>query len=228
MTQAANLASLGAPMIADTSGNVGVGTATPTGKLNVVQNATPIIGQFDRTDAGTGLVIAADSSGPYFRPTTSSAIRWNNSANTQEYMRIDSSGRITQPYQPMFAANASGFAGIINTGSYVPYGNVITNVGSAYNASTYKFTVPIAGTYLFQMNIYSNGATNGSVRLIRNDTNNSAYGPYMQLANGTTNYPSYGCGVIEALSAGDTIGVKCTYQSAYSDGDCWFSGYLLG
>jgi hypothetical protein len=79
----------------DTSQNVGIGTNSPTGKLNVVQNGTAVIAKFDRTDSGAGLVIAADSDGPYFRATASGdAIRWNNYENTVERMRIDSSGNI--------------------------------------------------------------------------------------------------------------------------------------
>lgn len=99
-----------------TAGNVGIGTASPTGKLNVVQNGTPIIGQFTRTDAGQGLVIAADSSGPYFRPTASGAVRFNNSANSVEYMRIDSSGNVgigtSSPAAPLDIQSDTGAAAI--------------------------------------------------------------------------------------------------------------------
>jgi len=77
----------------DTSQKVGIGTSSPSAKLHVSQVGNPIA-QFTRSDSGTGLVIASDSDGPYFRPETSSAIRFNNSANSAEYMRVDSSGNL--------------------------------------------------------------------------------------------------------------------------------------
>jgi len=144
-------------------------------------------------------------------------------------MKYDSAGRVTTPSQTMFAASASGApSSTTSSGNYIPYLNVISNVGSAYNSSTYKFTAPVSGIYMFQMNLYSNGSTNGSVRFCKNDVNSSSSGPLVQLANGNTSYPSYGVGVIESLSAGDTFGIKCTFGSVYNDADTWFSGYLLG
>jgi len=72
---------------------VGIGTTTPSAKLHVTQTGNPVA-QFTRSDSGVGLVIAGDSDGPYFRPETNTAIRFNNSANSAEYMRIDSSGNL--------------------------------------------------------------------------------------------------------------------------------------
>ena len=133
----------------DSSGNVGIGTTSPTGKLNVVQNGTPIIGQFTRTDAGTGLVVAADSSGPYFRPTTNTAVRWNNSANSLEYVRIDEIGRIganTSNPQAQLDVRSQ-----INVAQASPYSASIQAVkasGFGYEQNAYRAVVfgPISGT----------------------------------------------------------------------------------
>jgi len=77
----------------DSSQKVGIGTASPSAKLHVSQVGNPIA-QFTRSDSGTGLVIASDSDGPYFRPETSSSIRFNNSANTAEAMRVTNAGEL--------------------------------------------------------------------------------------------------------------------------------------
>ena len=72
---------------------VGVGTASPSAKLHVSQVGNPIA-QFTRSDSGTGLILASDSDGPYFRPETATAIRFNNSANSAELMRITNGGDV--------------------------------------------------------------------------------------------------------------------------------------
>ena len=131
---------------------VGVGTTSPSAKLHVSQVGNPIA-QFTRSDSGTGLVIASDSDGPYFRPETSSAIRFNNSANSAEYMRIDSSGNLlvgtTTSYGLVTSAKSSGYCfatnSISNNAEHFLFTNSGTTTGSitrvggtnvAYNTSS--------------------------------------------------------------------------------------------
>jgi hypothetical protein len=74
--------------------NLGVGTS-PSYKLHVAISGSPVIAQFERTDSSAGLIIGADSDGPYFRAiTTGDSIRWNNYTNTSEFMRLDPSGNL--------------------------------------------------------------------------------------------------------------------------------------
>ena len=95
---------------------VGVGTTSPSAKLHVTQSGNPIA-QFTRSDSSTGLIIASDSDGPYFRPETTSAIRFNNSANTAEAMRVTNAGQLligkttedSTTYGAYFSPAASGF-----------------------------------------------------------------------------------------------------------------------
>lgn len=71
------------------------------------------------------------------------------STNNVERMRIDASGRVTMPYQPMFQVeNTSGWSHPSGT-VLAPYSTAINNVGGHYNTSTYRFTAPIGGTYIF-------------------------------------------------------------------------------
>ena len=94
----------------DTSQKVGIGTASPSAKLHVTQSGNPIA-QFTRSDSGTGLILASDSDGPYFRPETATAIRFNNSANSAEYMRITSAGNVgignSSPPYPLSIASST-------------------------------------------------------------------------------------------------------------------------
>jgi hypothetical protein len=134
----------------DSSGNVGIGTTSPTGKLNVVQNGTPVIAQFDRTDSGMGLVVAADSTGPYFRPTASGAVRWNNAANNAELMRIENDATFKFNSGYGSAATAYGcrawvkFAG--GSGSINGSGNVssVTRNGTGNYTVNFSTAMPDA------------------------------------------------------------------------------------
>ena len=72
-------------------------------------------------------------------------------ANGVERMRIDSAGRVTMPYQPMFCAKhilseALGVNGILTQWA------VVTNKGGG-SFSTGRYTVPKAGSYLINISI---------------------------------------------------------------------------
>jgi len=70
--------------------------------------------------------------------------------STTDGLTIDSSGRVTQPTKPIFMAVADSTIGL--TTSYAEltsFSTALVNVGSHYNTSTGRFTVPVAGTYCF-------------------------------------------------------------------------------
>jgi hypothetical protein len=243
MTQAANLASLGAPMIADTSGNVGVGTATPTFKTEIVGGATTVettllqvrsnaggintgttiaLGNSTNPTAGSGRVelaaIRSTSSGGSFVIRTG-----NDSGDITERMRIDTSGRVTTPLQPAFAANRT--QGGVNGGTRIVFPNVVFNIGSNYNSSTGLFTAPIDGRYVFVTNIFSENNGNPYVALRVNGSNR-----VWTLYTGGGYGPCSPSGVLQ-LQANDTVEVYVYNSSVYASGDvsdCVFSGYLLG
>lgn len=77
-------------------------------------------------------------------------------------LSIDSSGRVTFPYQPGFLASITSNYAIAANGAVVTFNNVTSdsrsfNTGNHYNISTYSFTAPVAGKYLFthNSNVYS-------------------------------------------------------------------------
>jgi hypothetical protein len=72
-------------------------------------------------------------------------------------LSIDSSGRVTAPSQPGFLAAISGNFGVAANGAIPPFNSVTIdarcfNSGGNYNISTYTFTAPVAGRYIFSHN----------------------------------------------------------------------------
>jgi len=80
-----------------------------------------------------------------------------------ERMRINSLGYVTMPYQPSFRVSGSSTTSFSN-GAIIPLtdGNGF-NLGGFWNNTSYRFTAPVAGTYLFAAAIYVwNGSGQGT------------------------------------------------------------------
>ena len=79
-----------------------------------------------------------------------------------ERMRIDSSGRVTTPYQPAFSVSRQN--GASDTGSHnVPqFTTEFFNIGNHFSLSTQRFTAPVSGTYLFTGHVIPTGLAQNS------------------------------------------------------------------
>jgi hypothetical protein len=155
-------------------------------------------------------------------------------------LTIDSSGRVTKPYQPAFNAGK-------NTNSTVSAGATVVfqlttgdkfNVGGHYNASTGIFTAPVAGIYDFSASIIWMNVPNGTAMddsfWIYKNSNIVAYGlrraEYESTYTGNGGYYVDFANVLLSLAVGDTVKVvnnrtlEIHGNTAYS----YFQGYLLG
>lgn len=112
------------------------------------------------TDANTGIFFPA-------------ADTFATSTGGTERMRIDSSGRLTKPYQPAFFAHTYSTSGPV-IGSYITvlFTTVVTNRGSHYNAGSGVYTCPVAGDYYVHcnLNLRAVGADWSSVFILKNNT----------------------------------------------------------
>jgi hypothetical protein len=165
----------------DTSQNVGIGTASPsTYNAQLVNYKSTGVGTyFGYLNSGTFPKVSAiglgsdavsfthTSSGSTFALSGSAQIAAIQSAavnaptdlafytaaggTVTERMRIDSSGRVTMPFQPAFYGYRT--AGNVSATTTVLHNVVVTNVGSCYNSGTGIFTCPVAGVY----EIYAGG-----------------------------------------------------------------------
>lgn len=135
-------------LFVDSANNrVGIGTSLPTVPLD--------IGPMDNADEGAQVKLRGAPNGTvdYNFDVYQSNFRFfttdkGNNNNFTERMRIDSAGRVTTPYQPMFIGRHNDlYSSTFTTGSIIPLTVVDVNIGSHWNPSTYRFTCPVTGIY---------------------------------------------------------------------------------
>jgi hypothetical protein len=152
-----------------------------------------------------------------------------------ERMRINASGQVTTPAQPAFQIRGDGSPSVANN-AVIPFSVALVNVGSHFNTSTYTFTAPVTGLYLFAISIRwenSNGAVSyWRPDLYINGVSNNVYTGALQ-ATASNTYAYVGQTYVISANAGDTY--KYHYNTSggvstnsINTGESLFSGYLLG
>lgn len=215
-------------------GSVGIGTTSPlagskmeiSGSTTYIPTATitadnAVTGWRVRRTGGSYPIeyymgVRENSTGLDFYDNTANALR----------MRIDSAGRITKPYQPMFWAFRSG-DGNVTSETDLSCNVADVNVGGHYNTSNFRFTAPVAGTYFFIVHAMNNQSNPGSSTVFFSK-NGSKY-HYFHIVN---SHPSSSTSnVIMTLSAGDYVSCSAT-NIHYNGGSLYkypvFGGHLIG
>jgi len=208
------------------SGNVGIGTSSPSVPLHVNNSGSSACRLY--------LENTGNTSAGYTQIWSQNNDLVFNAGNS-ERMRIDSAGRVTTPNQPAF--RVTQLTGANNAGmNPITYATTDYNIGGVYSMSTNRFTAPVSGIYTFnftcnvyklgdsrgvQFNIYSNGSIKetGTAFTTSLESSNTHTG-----VNITTTL---------SLSANDYITTGFSYHG--SQVSLWnanylqtFSGYLLG
>lgn len=166
-------------------GNVGIGTNSPNATLTVSQSANNIFA-VERTGVSSGsgqfginvennsqVTVSYDDGAPLVFGTASSP---STHTGFTERMRINSSGIVTKPYQPIgsFSHTASVNYSQDDLTSANFYSHTWVNQGNHFNASTGRFTCPVAGIY--RIYFRATGTGNSNIRLRKNgSTINEAY-----------------------------------------------------
>ncbi len=219
-----------------TNNRVGVGTNSPTQALTVngqmlsiassgasFKNITPTTANnyMWLGNTGNNLYVGKESSagGTLFVGSSAyAAVIGNDGAYSLQFATnnnvratIDSSGRVTMPYQPFFHGY---WQGVLKAAGWAyPNSNPasLINRGNHYNSSTGQFTCPVAGDYEIRCGGFILTAGNGERVGISFDRNGGGYvigGG--QLSTGDTPFPWNS--VIIPASANDTLRVGSFYS----------------
>ena len=216
----------------DSSGNVGIGSV-PSYKLHVEGVGNQFI-FLNNASTNDGLYLKAGA-GASSLQTNGGSHTMNFYTSGTERLRIDSSGRVTMPYQPAFLAYLVTTTGKATSVSVVP-GTFATyyNVGGHYSTSTKRFTAPVAGLYLFTGTIATEGSA-GSFNYLSCEfwVNGSRTFVGGWQGNSSPSYSKSASSVVLSLSASDYVELACETNKAFniqggSANYTYFNGYLVG
>jgi hypothetical protein len=214
----------GTLIVADSSGNVGIGTSASY-KLQVTGGSI-YQSQSDASMSRIGLSNTnrhwtISNYGTSYGPNGSFNIADETAASVR--FQIDTSGRVNMPYQPAFYASGASSNYTLTNGADLPFNRIIYNIGPHFNSSTYRFTAPVAGRYLFTWSVFNNGSPVGRCTI---KVNNAGYND-LQMDVGAAMSQS----AILNLNANDFVSVG-DWQSfsggVFYMGHSHFSGILLG
>ena len=146
------------------------------------------------------------------------------SVGGSERLRIDSSGRVTMPYQPAFFASGGG-GSFNSSGIFVGDSSAVqkTNVGGHYSYSTGRFTAPVAGVYMFSYLLTTNDTSSHMVNIHINGADN-----LQPVLNYYNDYDSATNVVIFTLAANDYVEAHLRASSGYGYYGARFCGHLIG
>ena len=181
-----------------------------------------------RTAHTNGIVEFLDGAGSFdgnfiFKLASGSAL-----ATPAEKMRIDSQGHVTIPNQPcvLVQPDAERTYDATNTKIILPTERF--DVNGDYNNSTYVFTAPVTGKYMFSLSLVFAGMGDG-YQALAVIASNRTYNPIKGF-EGTT-YEQFGYSVIIDMDANDTAQFNVDHQNDTSYNireDSAVSIYLIG
>ena len=252
-TDILTLDSSGSIAIAD-SATVG-GTLDVTGKVSVNNTTSPTSYYADElvvtaSDEGGMTIVNSTTHRGYlsFADGTSGDARYRGyisydhntdhlylGAGGSGHLHIDGSGRVTKPSQPHFQArsNAGNSGNTWQAGQVIKFQTVGVNQGSHYDASTGRFTAPVAGFYQFNFTGfgYNGGAVGVNTVTAALNINGTNYIMLVYESNSAGNtYPSATGSAAVYLNASDYAQIYVQAQGIYADTTnlyCHFSGFLV-
>jgi len=208
------------------SGKVSISAPTTTDAFTV-QGAnnywTSILTSGTTTSQAYGLYVKAGTNAsdvPFLIQNTSGT----------DLLRMLGTGVVTLPSQPSFYATSTAGETAYTSGQVIVFNTTRHNIGSHYNTSTGRFTAPVAGKYLFTLNIYCYGGYNSAILLTVNGSQYtvSDVTPYIA-ASASSFSTTLGFTLVWELAAGDYVEVRARSGNSAQiyRAHSHFSGQLL-
>lgn len=224
-------------LVTTTGGNVGIGTSSPGSPgLTVYRAGSSAISLNNAatgTAAGSGFQSQIGSSGEAYIWNYSNSFIAIGTNNTERF-RIDSSGRVTMPYQPAFLAYPSATSVSVPSGVSTISGafTAPVNIGSHFNTSTRRFTAPISGSYFFSACVATIGSTGTFDYLSSEIWVNGSRRIQGGWDGGGASYGKSSVSGVIYLNANEYVELACEASKAFSaqggSAATIFSGYLIG
>jgi len=217
-----------------TTGELGIGTASPGAKLHVdvgaPSSSDQTLARFQSQDSRQiGFVWDDSASTLGIATLTNHPIAFHTNGNSSEKMRITTEGYVIKPNQPAFDVARPG-----NTsGTHTGWVNTWVNQGNHFNASNGRFTAPVAGLYMFYFTGIKNDLSTTTVRLYLLKNGSQLHGNrHLRLDGGGSN-PYGDNGTMQwqvALSSGDYVQAATNAGAVYIATSEYtvFGGYLIG
>jgi hypothetical protein len=222
------------------TGNLGVGTTSPSQKLHVsASNPFLELQGTASTSGDTGIFLNANANhwilkADNYSSTNAFQIKQGDTSSSTAFMTIDANGHITKPLQPAFQARVNSidtnFA--INTFHTANFGTEVFDQNGDFSSNT--FTAPVTGRY--QLNLigwFEDVASSANYLQVEITTSNTRYFGITDPTgyDQTVTYLTLPVCVLADMDANDTATVRY-YQR---DGDVQidlgtdttFSGYLV-
>lgn len=244
-------------MTISSTGNVGIGASSPKALLAVATSSggannntvgssiaidgptQPITGIRWTGASHTGIggvayvtqIVADTANNNALEMYTTGASPLVLGTNSVEAVRIDPSGIVTKPYQPVASFSISG-NGISTTANQNLFATTAVHNralrGITHSTSTGRFTVPVAGAYYIHFFSMKNGNVTAYFDIQKNNVD-IGIRPYDSSQGG--GWTSYGLGGVFNLAANDYLTVIAKFagtNTAHGQNHMNFTVYLIG
>lgn len=198
-------------------------------------------GDNNKVNLGTGndLQLYHDGSNNYIKsaaagwlnvPLSGNGMTVADSNFSNIFFKIDSSGRVTKPQQPVFrATNGSSATG---SNSVIIFTQKDFDVSNSYNTGTGAFTAPATGHYLFYVaGLYNVNTTSPTwkVSFYKNNSQDSVLAEYQSSLNSNGYNVLFNGSIITHMAAGDYMQIYNHSSNVHISGtQTKFGGYLIG
>jgi hypothetical protein len=200
-------------------------------------------GSYDNNKSA-GIYAVSEETGAAYNRAVGLAFHTSSfDASHIERMRIDSSGRVTMPYQPAFKACLGATQSYTFSGSRavaLSYSPTEWNRGGHYNTGTGLFTAPVTGMYCFQFGMVALSPSAETFLVIEPLFNGTGNALKMSASSyAKNNEAGINASSVIYMAAGDTIKFN-VYTPAtitignsdaghtWPEGRTFMSGFLLG